>query len=82
MFHYVEILIEFVNQRNRSWDVKLNDVYIKFIIPFSETLLNFLTIARRLLPWATTMTFFPSLTEGTMVYSQKGITRSIVVFKL
>ena len=48
----------------------------------SDNLLNTFTIALKLLPWATTITFFPSFIDGTIVLFQYGSTLSIVVFKL
>lgn len=45
-------------------------------------LLSFFTIDLKELPCATTRTCFPDLIVGTIVYSQNGITLSIVVFKL
>lgn len=82
MFNNVEILVKFVNQRNRSGNVQLSDIFIPEAIPASETLLSTLTIALRLFPWATTSTLLPDFIEGTIVSFQKGRTRSIVVLRL
>jgi hypothetical protein len=82
MLQHVEIGIELIDERNRSRNIQLCDVCINSNIPASETLLKTLTIALKLLPWATTKTRFPDLIVGTIVSFQYGSTRSIVIFKL
>lgn len=78
----IKILIKLIDERDSCGDVQLNNIWININLPFSLTLLSFLTIALIEFPWATTKTLFPYFTLGTMVCYQNGITLSMVLFKL
>lgn len=77
-----EVLVKFINERDSSWNIQLHNIFVRINVPFSEIPLRALTIALIEFPWATTSALLPDLTSGTIVFSQYGMTLSIVVFKL
>ena len=80
---HIEVLVEVVDEWDCCWDVQLSYFYImRLFVPSSEIFESYFTMLLKEFPCATTSTFLPDLTVGTIVSFQNGMTRSIVVFRL
>jgi len=69
-----EVGVEFIHQRDAGWDVQLDDLTLRILS-------RYLTRARRLLPWAAMITFWPDFTMGAMVSCHSGRKRATVSFR-